>query len=51
MDREEIFREARQSATKILLVITDGQSHDKGQLQSASMEASRKNIMCIAIGV
>lgn len=42
---------ARPSATRILLVITDGQSHDRGELLNASKEALEKNIICIAIGV
>ncbi|XP_057214168.1 integrin alpha-X-like [Triplophysa rosa] len=46
-----IFGEARQSATKILLVITDGESNDRAELPNASKEASRKNIICMAIGV
>lgn len=51
MDRIKIFGEARQSATKILVVITDGQSNDRNKLPNAAEEASRKNIISMAIGV
>ncbi|XP_056628082.1 integrin alpha-M-like isoform X2 [Triplophysa dalaica] len=47
----KIFGEARQSAKKILVVITDGQSNDRNQLSNAAEEASRKNIISMAIGV
>ncbi|XP_048042147.1 integrin alpha-X-like [Megalobrama amblycephala] len=42
---------ARPSANKILLVITDGQSHDRSLLTRASSEANEKNIKRFAIGV
>ncbi|XP_065132888.1 integrin alpha-M-like [Paramisgurnus dabryanus] len=42
---------ARPSAVKLLVVITDGQSHDRSELPNASLEAQRKNIVRIAIGV
>ncbi|XP_055057258.2 integrin alpha-M [Misgurnus anguillicaudatus] len=42
---------ARPSAVKLLVVITDGQSHDKSELKTASLEAQRKNIIRFAIGV
>ncbi|XP_051770706.1 integrin alpha-X-like [Ctenopharyngodon idella] len=42
---------ARPSANKILLVITDGQSHDRSILTQASSEANAKSITRFAIGV
>ncbi|XP_065109475.1 integrin alpha-X isoform X2 [Paramisgurnus dabryanus] len=42
---------ARPSAKKILVVITDGQSHDRRDLPVASSQAQKKNITRIAIGV
>nr|XP_055033077.1 integrin alpha-X-like [Misgurnus anguillicaudatus] len=42
---------ARPSAKKILVVITDGESHDRPDLQNVSSEAQKKNIIRIAIGV
>ncbi|RVE59544.1 hypothetical protein OJAV_G00189790 [Oryzias javanicus] len=41
----------RPNANKILIVITDGESSDSGQLQGAIDEAKSKNIVRYAIGV
>lgn len=42
---------ARPSAKKILLVITDGQSHDWSLREKATADANAKNIRRFAIGV
>ncbi|XP_067225182.1 integrin alpha-M-like [Chanodichthys erythropterus] len=42
---------ARPSAKKILLVITDGVSHDRDLLKGAASQAEAKNIIRFAIGV
>ncbi|XP_052467002.1 integrin alpha-X isoform X1 [Carassius gibelio] len=42
---------ARPSAKKILLVITDGESHDSRSLKSVTSQADAKNIVRFAIGV
>ncbi|XP_041740665.2 integrin alpha-M [Coregonus clupeaformis] len=42
---------SRPNAKKILIVITDGQSHDSAQLEKAASEAETKNIIRFAIGV
>ncbi len=53
-NRNELFTSAggsRQSAKKILVVITDGVSHDRGSLPSVASQAEAKNIARFAIGV
>uniref|UniRef100_A0A8C1YM02 Integrin, alpha M (complement component 3 receptor 3 subunit) n=1 Tax=Cyprinus carpio TaxID=7962 RepID=A0A8C1YM02_CYPCA len=42
---------ARPSAKKILLVITDGESHDRNSLSYVASQAEAKNIVRFAIGV
>ncbi len=42
---------ARPSAKKILLVITDGESHDRDSLPYVASQAEAKNIVRFAIGV
>ncbi|KAK9965087.1 hypothetical protein ABG768_004196 [Culter alburnus] len=42
---------SRPSAKKILLVITDGVSHDRSSLKGAASQAEAKNIIRFAIGV
>ncbi|XP_067285937.1 integrin alpha-X-like [Pseudorasbora parva] len=42
---------SRSSAKKILLVITDGVSHDRGLLKDAASKAEKKSITRFAIGV
>ncbi|KAG7325496.1 hypothetical protein KOW79_011812 [Hemibagrus wyckioides] len=42
---------ARDSANRVLVVITDGQSNDRQKLPSAADEADRKKIIRYAIGV
>ncbi|XP_026078962.1 integrin alpha-X-like isoform X2 [Carassius auratus] len=51
---DELFTSAggaRPSAKKILLVITDGESHDRNSLKSVTSQADAKNIVRFAIGV
>lgn len=42
---------SRPNVKKILIVITDGESHERDQLASAAAEAEAKNIVRFAIGV
>ncbi|KAK3529236.1 hypothetical protein QTP70_021912, partial [Hemibagrus guttatus] len=42
---------ARENANRVLVVITDGQSHDRFDLPSAAEQAERKKIVRYAIGV
>ncbi|XP_060795403.1 integrin alpha-X-like [Neoarius graeffei] len=42
---------ARENANRVLVVITDGQSHDKSQLETAALNAEQKKIIRYAIGV
>lgn len=52
--RDELFVSeggARQSAIKILIVITDGSSTDEPHLRGAVEKAEKKNIIRFAIGV
>lgn len=54
LHRDELFTPeagARDNANRVLVVITDGQSHDRQQLPSATYEAERKKIIRYAIGV
>uniref|UniRef100_A0A3B4Z2L9 Integrin alpha-M-like n=1 Tax=Stegastes partitus TaxID=144197 RepID=A0A3B4Z2L9_9TELE len=44
-------RGSRQNVKKILIVITDGASNDRGQLQNAAASAESKKIVRFAIGV
>nr|XP_057918664.1 integrin alpha-M-like [Doryrhamphus excisus] len=44
-------RGSRANVKKILIVITDGQSNDSGELSSAATEAEKKNIIRFSIGV
>ncbi|XP_059181162.1 integrin alpha-X-like [Centropristis striata] len=44
-------RGSRSDVKKVLIVITDGQSHDKKELSSAANLAERKRIVRFAIGV
>ncbi|XP_070963133.1 integrin alpha-M isoform X1 [Oncorhynchus clarkii lewisi] len=51
---QEVFstsRGSRPKAKRIMIVITDGQSHDSGMLENAASEAEAKNIIRFAIGV
>lgn len=41
----------RQSAKKILVVITDGESHDRNSMERVVSQAERKGIVRFAIGV
>lgn len=53
-DSETIFTPAegsRSNVKKVLIVITDGASHDRDQLRSAADLAEGKNIVRFAIGV
>ncbi|XP_005448389.1 integrin alpha-X [Oreochromis niloticus] len=44
-------RDSRQNVKKVLIVITDGQSHDRTDLGGAAQLAESKNIVRFAIGV
>ena len=44
-------RGSRSNVTKVLIVITDGQSNDRGNLAEAVNSAESKNIVRFAIGV
>ncbi|XP_042071720.1 integrin alpha-X-like [Haplochromis burtoni] len=51
---EKVFipqRGSRPNVKKVLIVITDGQSHDRNHLHSAAQLAESKNIVRFAIGV
>uniref|UniRef100_A0A3Q1IY12 VWFA domain-containing protein n=1 Tax=Anabas testudineus TaxID=64144 RepID=A0A3Q1IY12_ANATE len=51
---ENVFTQtkgSRPNVKKILIVITDGESHERNQLPSAAAAAEAKNIMRFAIGV
>ncbi|KAK3560109.1 hypothetical protein QTP86_033877, partial [Hemibagrus guttatus] len=53
-ERDELFTPragARENANRVLVVITDGQSHDRFDLPSAAEQAERKKIVRYAIGV
>uniref|UniRef100_A0A3P8XP21 VWFA domain-containing protein n=1 Tax=Esox lucius TaxID=8010 RepID=A0A3P8XP21_ESOLU len=47
---QEIFN-SEEHRKRILIVITDGQSHDSPKLKNAASEAEKKNIIRFAIGV
>lgn len=52
--RDELFITEggmRQSAIKILIVITDGRSNDGPKLKAAINKAKKKNIIRFAVGV
>ncbi|KAM6951014.1 integrin alpha-M-like [Aplochiton taeniatus] len=46
-----VGRGSRPNVKKVLIVITDGQSHDADDLRSAASEGDKKNIVRFAIGV
>ena len=51
---DEVFSSSggsRDGASKILIVITDGESNDRDRLPSATEAANRKSIVRFAIGV
>lgn len=44
-------RGAREGATKVMIVVTDGESHDEDELPDALMECESRNITRYAIAV
>lgn len=44
-------RGAREGATKVMIVVTDGESHDGEELPDALMECENRNITRYAIAV
>lgn len=52
--RDELFTSqggAKENANRVLVVITDGESNDRDQLESAAQNAEQKKISRYAIGV
>lgn len=54
LHRADVFTHqagARKNANRVLVVITDGESHDRNQLATAVLNAEQKKIIRYAIGV
>lgn len=54
LHRAELFISeagARENANRVLVVITDGESHDRSELGNAAQDAEQKKITRYAIGV